>query len=614
MILTKEIKVKNSIRYKKLGYSENDKFVFIKLEDLPLGSSYKILAKCDFCEKEKEISYKDYNYNFKNGNKFACSVKCGCLKSKISNLEKYGVESHLQLEEIKSKIRETNIEKYGVDHVSKIDFVSKSKSENMKSISSSVSSRMKNFYKELSEDDINKINQKRVKTNLEKWGVDNVSKCNQIKDKKRATFNDKWGGFTLESDELLSKVKTTNLEKYGCEYPLQSDSIILKIKENNLKKYGSEYPKLSDSKKQEIKKTNLFRYGVENIMLSEDFRKKFNISKENNYIKYIGKRNYEFFCEECDNNYIIDYDNYYKRKLNNLNTCTICNKISELSSIKEKNLHDFISSIYNKEIIRNYRDGLEIDIYLPDLKIGFEFNGLYWHSNKFKDKNYHLYKKEYFEEKKIKIIHIWEDDWTNKGSIIRSQIKNWIGVTPNKIGARNCEIREINDPIIYKEFLNNNHIQGYIRSIVKLGLYHNGELVSLMTFDNSEGRKKMRRNEWNLSRFCNKIETNIPGSFSKLLNYFINNYNPVRVISFADKDWSDGGIYYKSNFDLINILKPDYKYIINNQRINKQRLTKSKLIKMGYDDNLSESTITEMIGINKVYNCGQLKFELKTKQ
>ena len=38
------------------------------------------------------------------------------------------------------------------------------------------------------------------------------------------------------------------------------------------------------------------------------------------------------------------------------------------------------------------------------------------------------------------------------------------------------------------------------------------------------------------------------------------------------------------------------------------------MIKMGYDSNLSESSITEMIGINKVYNSGQLKFELKTKE
>jgi hypothetical protein len=41
----------------------------------------------------------------------------------------------------------------------------------------------------------------------------------------------------------------------------------------------------------------------------------------------------------------------------------------------------------------------EIDIYLW-VEIGFEFNGLYWHSNKFKEKNYHLNKTDWFKENK----------------------------------------------------------------------------------------------------------------------------------------------------------------------------------------------------------------------
>ena len=92
-----------------------------------------------------------------------------------------------------------------------------------------------------------------------------------------------------------------------------------------------------------------------------------------------------------------------------------------------KNILDMSQRInsLNEQFI-SYRDSLEIDVYLPELKIGFEFNGLYWHSEECKDKNYHLNKTNYFKEKGIRIIHIWEDDWDFKRSIIESQIKNWI--------------------------------------------------------------------------------------------------------------------------------------------------------------------------------------------
>jgi hypothetical protein len=106
-----------------------------------------------------------------------------------------------------------------------------------------------------------------------------------------------------------------------------------------------------------------------------------------------------------------------------------------------------------------------------------------------------------------------------------------------------------------------NHIQGYIRSKHKIGLFYNNVLVSLMTFDNLEGRKKMDDNEWNLSRFCSKLNTNVIGGADKLLKYFIKKYKCERLISFADLDWSDGNLYYKLGFELVNTLKPDYKYI-----------------------------------------------------
>jgi hypothetical protein len=601
MLITKNIIVKNSKLYKSLGYISEDKYIDISIKDLSTGSNIKIIAQCDYCYLEKEISYKEYNRNISSNGKYSCSYKCGALKVKDNNLLKYGVESTNSLEEIKIKQKKTILEKYGVDHVSKDENIKIRKSEKMKSYD--VSNKIKNYWNTITDEEKKDLNIKRINTNIERYGEENISRIEDVKNKKEETFNNKWGGYTLKSSILKEKVKKTILEKYGVDNILQSELVKSKIFKTNIERYGNIIPSKSDLVKEKISQNN--------IMKKEQFRSKFTISNLPDFISYIGDRKYNFLCNVCNQIYIIDYDNYYKRSKSKNTCCTICYPLLENKSIKEKELLNFIKSIYDGVVIDGYRDGLEIDIYLPELKIGFEFNGLYWHSEEYKDNNYHLDKMNHFKEKGIRIINIWEDDWDNNKLILKSQIKNLLGLTENKIFARKCQIRELTDNS-HIDFLYKNHIQGFIRSNIKIGLYYNNELVSLMTFDVFEGRKKMEEGGWNLSRFCNKININVIGGASKLLNYFIKTYNPSRIISYADLSWSEGNLYYKLGFSKINESKPNYQYIIDGKRNNKQKFTKQKLLKMGYDTSLTESQIMINIGY-RIYDCGQIKFQINIK-
>jgi hypothetical protein len=49
-------------------------------------------------------------------------------------------------------------------------------------------------------------------------------------------------------------------------------------------------------------------------------------------------------------------------------------------------------------------------------------------------------------------------------------------------------------------------------------------------------------------RFCNKKYVTVIGGASKLLSYFIKNYNPNEITSFADKRYSNGNLYEKIGF------------------------------------------------------------------
>lgn len=416
------------------------------------------------------------------------------------------------------------------------------------------------------------------------------SKCGKFKYKEACI--EKYGVENyFQTEEFKNNLKNTNIQKYGVEYHTQSDTIKDKIKESVKSKYGVDNISQLETIKSKVKKTNLQKYGF--ISPRHDFK----IDNHVNHIRYVENSLHVFQCEK---GHLFEISNsiFYGRLRNNTTLCTICFPISENRSIKEKELFDYIYSIDNTSV-KSYKDQYEIDIYIPNMKLGFEFNGIHWHSDKFVDQFYHLNKTNFFKEKGIQIIHIWEDDWIYKKDIIKSIILNKIGKTPNKIYARNCKIQKIENAKIVKEFLNENHIQGYVNSKIKLGIFHKDELVGLMTFDQFEGRKKMSNDEYNLNRFCCKKNLNIIGGASKLLNYFIKNYNPSRIVSYADKDWSNGKLYENLGFTLSNELNPDYKYLIKDRRVHKSKFRKSLT-------GISESKLE----IPKIWDCGKLKFEL----
>jgi hypothetical protein len=423
------------------------------------------------------------------------------------------------------------------------------------------------------------------------------SDCNRLKYKDNCIK--KYGvDNTFQLESVKEKIKETNLSKYGLEYHTKSEEFKSKVKEIILNKYGVENVSQLEDVKNKVKKTNLVKFGAEYVFYSKEFRGKYyKIDSDENQISYIGNGIHLFRCDK-GHNFEISNSNYYGRLRYSTPLCTICYPIGENRSIKEQNLFDYIKSIYIGNIIKGYKDTFEIDIYLPELKIGFEFNGLYWHSEKFVEKNYHFDKTNFFNNKGIKIIHIWEDDWDYRQNIIKSIIKNKINLTDYKIFARKCDIRDVNYEDC-KLFLNKNHIQGVVNNSFGVGLYYNNELVSLMTFDHFEGRKKMINSWWNLNRFCNRLNTSVIGGASRLLKYFILKCNPDRIISYADRSWSNGGLYDKIGFNKLYYTAIDYKYLNRYERVHKSRYRKSKT-------NISESKIDML----KIYDCGKIKYEM----
>jgi hypothetical protein len=206
-------------------------------------------------------------------------------------------------------------------------------------------------------------------------------------------------------------------------------------------------------------------------------------------------------------------------------------------------------------------------------------------------------------------LHVWEDDLENldKKEIILSIIQNKILKNSEKIFARKCIIKEINSKL-EREFLNKNHIQGYVASNHKLGLFYNEELVSIMTF--SKSRKilnSLNKYDFELLRFCNKLNTNVIGAGSKLFKHFIMNNEFKTIVSYSNIERYSGGIYEILNFKNDGVTPPNYWWSRGGNRHHRWNFRKNKLVEQGYDKNKTEVQIMHDRGYYRVWDCGNIR-------
>jgi len=294
-----------------------------------------------------------------------------------------------------------------------------------------------------------------------------------------------------------------------------------------------------------------------------------------------------------------------------------CQKCGMMISHQENEIFEYCKSIFpdaeqsNRSLIHPY----EIDIYIPSLRIGIEYNGLYWHSNACVDKNYHLQKLELAKKNGIKLIQIFEDEYINNKELVLKKIGHILNVANNnqKISGRKCEIIEITNHEA-EGFLNKNHIQGYAISTVHLGAFFNNELIAVMSFK----LETKNSSKWELTRFASNNNYICQGVGGKLFKHFIKKYDPKEVKSFADRRWTideNSNLYIKLGFNFNGYTVPDYKYFRENDGIKRQHkfgFRKQKLNKIyGLPLTMTETEMTEKLGYKKIYDCGLIRYVWK---
>lgn len=605
--------------------------------ELILSKGYNVKYLPVTCSKECATQL-----GFADGNPFQ---KQECRdKAKATMLEKYGADHPMHSKEILEKLDKTMQERYGVKRFTQSPmYVERAIETNRE--------RYGTDWAIQSEETKAKVEA----TLMSNYGITNPGQSKEFMDKAAQTRKERYGyEYAFQDPKAVEHMKQVNLERYGSEYALDNPEIKAKSDATNLERYGTIYPTQSKQVQDKIKATNLERYGAECYLASPEGKRKCAAALERMYGKPKYSQTAKWKINElrkCENisewmkfaenteEYLLQYstppkyielaekfgvyiDSVYevinRKQLMHLVDRTmsymeykICNMLKEYNI--QYNLHD-----------RSQISPYEIDIYIPEYNTGIECNPTATHNCTYSPwgdpikSNYHKMKTDMCTDKGIFLYHIFGYEWTHNADIIESMLLNLFNCNSTKIYARKCELRTVSG-IDSAEFLTHNHRQGAANSKIRLGLYYNDELVSLMTFGKMRSTMGTGNQDlsdcWELVRFCNKLNTSVVGGASKLFKYFVNTYNPQRIRSFSDRAHTKGALYQTLGFKEVNRSDANYVWvdIETDKAYHRVNAQKRNLKKFLHDDTVdltqTEKQIMESHGFAQVFDSGTITWE-----
>ena len=423
-------------------------------------------------------------------------------------------------------------------------------------------------------------------TMLEKYGDVHALKADACREKYKTTIREKYGDDSLEwagnnVEELRDKATATNRAQLGVEFPFQSDEIQDKVKQTVLENYGvtsiGKVPAVQDK----IRKSILTRFGTHHLSLPE-MRER------------IKQTSLEIYGSVCSlQNPEVAQKSYETRLKND----------SFNSSAAEKEIRQYVQSL-TPAIRHNVRDIItpyELDIVIPQKRVAIEYNGLYHHSEACVDNKYHAMKLALCHDVGYRLISIFEHEWYNHKTAVKSRLRAILNCNTHIIGARETEFSVASSEESLA-FLNEFHVQGGVKfeSAFKLTT-KDGLILAVMTFARHH---RQTSRELVLNRFCVREDYSIIGGVAKLLK---NANIKEPIVSYSDNRWSEGDIYRRLNFRLEAQLRPDYFYFNKSGVFSKQSKKKTK---EEASLAVSEHELRLSQGYLRVYDCGKIRWRL----
>lgn len=437
------------------------------------------------------------------------------------------------------------------------------------------------------------------KTKLENHGDENYNNRSQADKTNRDRYGMGSNGPAI-SEALLNKSKEewTEIRNKGQQSCFENNGFRCAFEKKNItaiwqKTLGVNHPSELQSSKD--KKRKLFRDRYYEDVLTKLTKVEVLFSKE----EYQGNlKPYKFLCLDCNQEFSFILHG------GKIPQCTHCFPPKLNQSKIENEIKDWLTQL-NISICPNerfYYDGKkyhELDIYLPKENTGVELNGIYYHSEirGYKNQDYHLNKTNFFKEKNIQVIHIWDREWIERKEIVQSLILSKLNVFANIINSETCNIKEI-DSDTSVDFLNKNCIQIKNVGYINIGLFLNNKLVYVCSF--------AKQNMYELITFSSLLNTAVIDGLSTCIKYFRHKYATTFIFS-ADKRFEHSDNYLQNNFKLIDETVPNYYYTYDYISLYTQK-------EIQLEENIEEKITWETMqqnGWDRVWDCGSYVFEYK---
>jgi very-short-patch-repair endonuclease len=550
-----------------------------KLIDKPFITfmkGYRLFC-CNSCSSKGNIKA--------NGSKL--NTEEGKLKRKEALINKYGTDSMITVN--RKKAIETTQKTLGVDYPLQSSIIRYKIKENLLAEHGVI-----NVFQ------LPEIIEKIQQTMLTNHGASHPLQCPDILEKQQATMFDRFGvDNAFKSEIIRDNIKLTNLEKYGAENPMQSSVIREKAKLTSIENNGVDNPMLAQTiseysgqrQREESVKRGEFSdrlkkfkdiFLVEPLFTAQDF-----IDGKPTIWKHV-----------CGTHYESGWGN---------GMLTVCPKPEcRKQSAPQRSIYEYVRSIVDCEIKVNTREIIspyELDIYLPDKKIAIEMDGIYWHQNE-KEK---LDKQILCRELGIQLIHITDLSWYSRTDIWKSILASKLKVQ-ERIYARSCSMNLVSLNEV-KQFLQEHHFQGSVNHKVAVGLFIDEKPVAVMTFGAPRFNEKYK---WELLRYASIKNLTVVGGASRLLKFF-RTLNLGSIITYAKKEYSNGNLYQKLGFTLIDQGSKSYFYMKGDITISRYQAQKHKLPKLlgdKFNTNLSEKENMKQAGYILIPDRGSITFGL----
>lgn len=190
-----------------------------------------------------------------------------------------------------------------------------------------------------------------------------------------------------------------------------------------------------------------------------------------------------------------------------------------------------------------------------------------------------LYKKYNY-----KPLFIGSDEIEKKIDIVESILLNKLNLTPNRLFARKCTIKEIPRKEA-RQFFTENHLMGPGQGDT-IGLYYKDKIVMAAQF------KNLGQGKWDLSRICPALNTSVIGGYSKILKRF-EERKPSYLRNFTDLRYGSGE--YLTDFGFTkSTCYLSFKWTNGNECFSRMKFPGNS----GYEK-----------GLFKIWDCGQQKWE-----